>query len=59
MNCPPNCGCKVIMERNAQDIQTIFKAINRMIWSVVISSGMFILYMFTIGINFILKHLPF
>jgi hypothetical protein len=57
MNCPPNCGCKVIMERNEQDIQTISKSINRMIWSVVVSSGMFVLYMLVVGANFILSHL--
>lgn len=56
MNCPLNCGCKVIMERNAKDIQCLFKLINRMIGWVIISSATIILYLSVIGINFILKH---
>ena len=57
MNCPDNCGCKVMMHRNAEDIQTLFKAINRMIWAVVISSSTIVLYMLVIGVTYIMKHL--
>lgn len=57
MDCPPNCGCKYTMKRNAEDIQTLFKAINRMIWAVVVSSSMIVLYMMVMGINYILTKL--
>lgn len=58
MNCPENCGCKVMMNRNAKDIQRIWKAINWMTKSVIVSSGMVILFIVTSVVNYILKILP-
>jgi len=58
MDCPDNCGCKITMNRNTQDIQRIWKAINWMTKSVIVSSGMIILFVLTSAVNYFLKFLP-
>lgn len=56
MNCPTNCGCKQMVKRNAEDIQRIWKSIERMVGWVIASSGTVIVFVLTVFVKFLLKY---